>query len=235
MRVRPASSSRMRFAIVAACCCSTPGSGSATTSSMPTTASRPAVSPTSWPRPGSRWTTSPPSSIATSMSTTPARTPLPRHPDLRPAGRMGDRPHDRPHDPRLDRFPRRRLSADRRRSRARRRYPGRGDAGPHGRPSVARRGDRRAATSSSPARPSTPGEWAGDPDAREGRSRAPDQEAYDRSVERLKALDPVEVAFRPRPRGLASADPDDAVAARRYPSRAVLGGELAVPCTCNPL
>jgi len=41
----------------------------------------------------------------------------------------------------------------------------------------------------------SPGEWAGDPDAREGRSRAPDQAAYDRSVERLKALDPVEVAF----------------------------------------
>ena len=41
----------------------------------------------------------------------------------------------------------------------------------------------------------TPGEWAGDPDAREGRSRAPDRDAYDRSVERLKGLDPVEVAF----------------------------------------
>ena len=41
----------------------------------------------------------------------------------------------------------------------------------------------------------TPGEWAGDPDAREGRSRAPDQGAYDRSVMSLKALDPVEVAF----------------------------------------
>jgi N-acyl homoserine lactone hydrolase len=41
----------------------------------------------------------------------------------------------------------------------------------------------------------TPGEWAGDPEAREGRSRAPDRAAYDRSVERLKALDPVEVAF----------------------------------------
>ena len=41
----------------------------------------------------------------------------------------------------------------------------------------------------------TPGEWAGDAEAREGRSRAPDPTAYDRSVERLKALDPVEVAF----------------------------------------
>ena len=28
----------------------------------------------------------------------------------------------------------------------------------------------------------TPGEWAGDPSAREGRSRAGDQEAYDRSI-----------------------------------------------------
>ena len=41
----------------------------------------------------------------------------------------------------------------------------------------------------------TPGEWAGEPAAREGRSRAPDQGAYDRSVERLKALHPVEVDF----------------------------------------
>jgi N-acyl homoserine lactone hydrolase len=41
----------------------------------------------------------------------------------------------------------------------------------------------------------TAGEWAGRPDAREGRSRAPDQTAYDRSVARLKALHPVEVAF----------------------------------------
>ena len=41
----------------------------------------------------------------------------------------------------------------------------------------------------------TPGEWVGDPAAREGRSRAPDRAAYDRSVERLKALDPAEVAF----------------------------------------
>ena len=39
------------------------------------------------------------------------------------------------------------------------------------------------------------GEWAGERDAREGRSRAWDPGAYDRSVERLKALDPAEVAF----------------------------------------
>jgi glyoxylase-like metal-dependent hydrolase (beta-lactamase superfamily II) len=41
----------------------------------------------------------------------------------------------------------------------------------------------------------TPGEWAGVAHAREGRSRAPDVTTYDRSVERLKALDPVQVAF----------------------------------------
>ena len=41
----------------------------------------------------------------------------------------------------------------------------------------------------------TAAEWAGDADAREGRSRAPDQAAYDRSLERLRALDPVRVFF----------------------------------------
>jgi glyoxylase-like metal-dependent hydrolase (beta-lactamase superfamily II) len=41
----------------------------------------------------------------------------------------------------------------------------------------------------------TPGEWAGDPGAREGRSRAPDRATYDESVARLKALDPAQVAF----------------------------------------
>jgi N-acyl homoserine lactone hydrolase len=41
----------------------------------------------------------------------------------------------------------------------------------------------------------TAGEWAGDPTAREGRSRAPDQVAYDRSIGRLRALDPAIVFF----------------------------------------
>ena len=41
----------------------------------------------------------------------------------------------------------------------------------------------------------TAGEWAGDVGALEGRSRAPDVTAYDRSVERIKALDPAQVAF----------------------------------------
>jgi N-acyl homoserine lactone hydrolase len=39
------------------------------------------------------------------------------------------------------------------------------------------------------------GEWMGDPTAREGRSRAPDPAAYDRSIARLRGLDPVEVRF----------------------------------------
>jgi N-acyl homoserine lactone hydrolase len=39
------------------------------------------------------------------------------------------------------------------------------------------------------------GEWLGDPHGREGRSRAPDKQAYDRSIERLRALDPVRVHF----------------------------------------
>ena len=41
----------------------------------------------------------------------------------------------------------------------------------------------------------TAGEWRGDPDAREGRSRAPDPGAYDRSIERLRALHPARVVF----------------------------------------
>ncbi len=39
------------------------------------------------------------------------------------------------------------------------------------------------------------GEWAGEPGAREGRSRAWDQVAYDASVERLRGLEPVRVLF----------------------------------------
>lgn len=41
----------------------------------------------------------------------------------------------------------------------------------------------------------TAGEWAGDPAAWEGRSRAPDPAAYDRSVARLRALRPSRVVF----------------------------------------
>jgi glyoxylase-like metal-dependent hydrolase (beta-lactamase superfamily II) len=39
------------------------------------------------------------------------------------------------------------------------------------------------------------GEWIGRPGAREGRTRAWDRDAYDRSVERLRALDPARVWF----------------------------------------
>jgi glyoxylase-like metal-dependent hydrolase (beta-lactamase superfamily II) len=39
------------------------------------------------------------------------------------------------------------------------------------------------------------GEWAGDADAPEGRSRAPDSAAYDRSIERLRGFDPARVLF----------------------------------------
>ena len=39
------------------------------------------------------------------------------------------------------------------------------------------------------------GEWSGVPDAREGATRAPDEPAYARSVERLRALRPKEVLF----------------------------------------
>ena len=41
----------------------------------------------------------------------------------------------------------------------------------------------------------TAGEWEGDPDAIEGRSVAPDIDAYDRSIERLRELDPRIVYF----------------------------------------
>ena len=41
----------------------------------------------------------------------------------------------------------------------------------------------------------TAGEWAGDPDALEGRSAAPDQAAYDASIDRLRALAPIRVHF----------------------------------------
>ncbi|MBA2700136.1 MAG: N-acyl homoserine lactonase family protein [Chloroflexi bacterium] len=41
----------------------------------------------------------------------------------------------------------------------------------------------------------TAGEWAGEPNAWEGRSRAADPGAYDRSIERLRELHPVRVFF----------------------------------------
>ena len=41
----------------------------------------------------------------------------------------------------------------------------------------------------------TVGEWTGDAEALEGRSGAPDQAAYDRSIERLRAMQPTQVRF----------------------------------------
>jgi glyoxylase-like metal-dependent hydrolase (beta-lactamase superfamily II) len=41
----------------------------------------------------------------------------------------------------------------------------------------------------------SPGEWAGDASAREGRSTARDRDAYDRSIARLRAVDPSHVGF----------------------------------------
>jgi hypothetical protein len=38
-------------------------------------------------------------------------------------------------------------------------------------------------------------EWVGEPGELEGRSNAPDREAYDRSTERLHALEPARVYF----------------------------------------
>jgi N-acyl homoserine lactone hydrolase len=52
----------------------------------------------------------------------------------------------------------------------------------------------------------TVGEWVGDPDAPEGRSGAPDRSAYDRSIERLRELDPVRVHFG-HDRAVWTADP----------------------------
>jgi glyoxylase-like metal-dependent hydrolase (beta-lactamase superfamily II) len=52
----------------------------------------------------------------------------------------------------------------------------------------------------------TVGEWVGDPDAMEGRSGAPDKSAYDRSIERLRELDPVRVHFG-HDRAVWTADP----------------------------
>jgi glyoxylase-like metal-dependent hydrolase (beta-lactamase superfamily II) len=41
----------------------------------------------------------------------------------------------------------------------------------------------------------TAGEWEGDPDALEGRTNAPDQAAYDLSIQRLRDLGPMCVYF----------------------------------------
>jgi N-acyl homoserine lactone hydrolase len=65
----------------------------------------------------------------------------------------------------------------------------------------------------------TAAEWAGEPDVLEGRSGAPDRAAYDSSIERLRALEPVRVYFG-HDRVAWSAGPD------RRPTPAILPG----PC-----
>ena len=159
-----------------------------------TTRIRPAASPTSWPSVGvddrrdrRRRQLPPPR-----RPRRPER-PRSRDPDLRPAGRMGDRPHDGPHDPRLDRLRRRRATS--RSTGDHEPCPTTSGSlatpGPHARPPVARRDDRRRRR-----RPRRPGLLHGRrvgrrPGALEGRSARPDRGAYDRSIERLRALDPV--------------------------------------------
>jgi hypothetical protein len=69
--------------------------------------------------------------------------------------------------------------------------------------------------------------WDGDPEALEGRSTAPDPATYDASIERLRELRPARVHL-----GLRQYDGSRHLYWRPgYPSRAVLGGELAVPCS----
>ena len=79
-------------------------------------------------------------------------------------------------------------------------------------------------------------EWVGTPDELEGRTSAPDRDAYDRSTAHLHALDP-DAASTSAMTGGPGDEPTPEVGRRHpgYHSRAVLGGELAVPCTCNPL
>ena len=73
------------------------------------------------------------------------------------------------------------------------------------------------------------GEWDGDPDAIEGRSEAPEPDAYDASIERLRDLDAAHVSTSPMT--ARSGRPDRRPGRACYPSGAVLGGELAVPCS----
>ena len=74
------------------------------------------------------------------------------------------------------------------------------------------------------------GEWVGIAGRARGREHRPaDREAYDRSIARLQGAEPEGGPLRARPPGLAVG------VETGYTPRAVLGGELAVPCTCNPL
>ena len=154
-----------------------------------------------------------------------------RHPDLRPAGRVGDRPHDRPHDPRMDRL--RRVPATSR-STAITLVPtasDRRDAGSYARPPVARRPNRRRPVVLAGQACYTAGEWAGDRRrSKAGRRRPTSAPTTARSS--ASATSTGRGPVRPRP---PRPGRRDRIGQPGYPSRAVLGGELAVPCTCNPL
>ncbi|MFL5713914.1 MAG: N-acyl homoserine lactonase family protein [Chloroflexota bacterium] len=61
-------------------------------------------------------------------------------------------------------------------------------------------------------------EWAGERDELEGRSSAPDRDAYDRSTERLHALQPASVHFGHDRRSWRRAGPDVTQSESGYPS-----------------
>ena len=107
------------------------------------------------------------------------------------------------------------------------------DARPFARPPVAR---RRSA--GRPGRPDRPGDLRPRRVDRLGRQggtleRPGSGGAYDTSVARIRAVDPSRVLFAHDRRTLDPRSGRKAAPARL--DHAVLGGELAVPCTCNPL
>ena len=109
--------------------------------------------------------------------------------------------------------------------------------GPHARSPVARRRHRRR-----PGRPRRPGrlhgssEWAGEPDAARGPDRrAPIARPTTARSSACTRLEPSRSGSATTGGPGAEPRPDVGRSDPRYPSGAVLGGELAVPCTCNPL
>ena len=112
---------------------------------------------------------------------------VPGRPDLRPGRRVGARPHDRPHGPRMDRFPGADLRPARRRPRPFDWHPDRRHARSHAGPPVARgRRPTHGLVVLAGQAVYTVGEWAGDPTRSRAASGAPDRDAYDRSIERLR-------------------------------------------------
>ena len=206
-----------------------------------TTSHGPAASATSWPRSGS--TLADVTAVANchlhadhAGQNAPSRAS--RSTSRRPSGRSPTRPTTRSSNGSTSPAP---TTADRRRPRAVRRGSG-SSRRPATRPATSRSWSRRrAATSSSPARPAT--RPASGPAIRtplEGRSATRPIVDGVRPLDRAaaSALEPVRVV---RSATTAQSWTVETRAARmasdrrRYPSGAVLGGELAVPCTCNPL